>query len=159
MQNRIGPGFAWQETVIGLGILALAAVVAWQTTLIPEHAVYAKVGPKVFPWVAAGLLALMGVLLTIEGLLGGWEHDTSEDTDWASLGWLCGGLLLNVVLISNAGFIVAGTILFVCTARAFGSRQPLRDAAIALVLAIVAYVGFDRVLGYKIGSGLIERCL
>lgn len=159
MQNNAEPGFAWQEVLIGVGVVALAAAVAWQTTLIPEHAVYAKVGPRVIPWVSAGLLAIMGVLLTIEGLRGGWEHEASDDTDWASLAWLCGGLLLNVVLISNAGFIIAGIILFVCTARAFGSRQPLRDAAIALVLAVVAYVGFDRVLGYKIGSGLIERFL
>ena len=50
-------------------------------------------------------------------------------------------------------------MLFVCTARAFKSTQLLRDAAIGFALALVAYVGFDRVLGYKIGSGLIERLI
>ena len=35
----------------------------------------------------------------------------------------------------------------------------LRDAAIGFALALVSYVGFDRVLGYKIGSGLIEGLL
>ena len=44
----------------GVGVLALAALVAWQTTIIPENAIYAKVGPKFFPWISAGLLAAMG---------------------------------------------------------------------------------------------------
>ena len=67
--------------------------------------------------------------------------------------------LLNVALISKLGFIIAGTVLFITTARAFGSRQPLRDGAIGLALAVISYVGFDRLLGYKIGSGLIESLL
>ena len=66
------------------------------------------------------------------------------------------GLLLNITLIEYAGFILSSTLLFLCTARAFGSEQPARDAAIGFALAFVAYVGFDRLLGYKIGSGLIE---
>lgn len=157
--ERSGAGASWQDTAVGVAVLLLAAVVAWQTTVIPENAIYAKVGPKLFPWVTAALLGVMGALLTLSGLRGGWEHEEGGDTDWASLGWLAAGLVLNVVLISYAGFIIAGTLLFVCTARAFGSNQPLRDALIALILAVVAYVGFDRVLGYKIGSGLIERLL
>ena len=152
-------GIAWQDTAVGLGVVALAALVAWQTTVIPENAIYAKVGPKAFPWISALLLAVMGAVLTLEGLRGGWEHEEGAETDWRSLGWLGAGLLLNVVLISVLGFIIAGTILFVSTARAFGSDKPVRDAIIGFVLGVVAYVGFDRVLGYKIGSGLIEGLL
>ena len=159
MTDREKASIAWQDTAVGLGVLCLAAIVAWQTTVIPENALYAKVGPKVFPWLSAGLLGAMGALLTLEGLRGGWEHEDPGDTDWRSLGWLGSGLLLNVLLISQLGFIIAGTILFVCTARAFASEKPLRDALIGLTLAIVAYVAFDRVLGYKIGSGLIEGLL
>ena len=159
MTGQDRSGIAWQDTVVGLGVLALTAVVAWQTTLIPENAIYARVGPKVFPWLAASMLAIMGIILAVEGLRGGWEHEESEGTDWLSLAWLLLGLLLNVILISVIGFIAAGTILFVCTARAFGSTRPLRDAGIGLALGVIAYVGFDRVLGYKIGSGLIERLL
>jgi putative tricarboxylic transport membrane protein len=148
-----------QDTAVGLGVLALAAVVAWQTAIIPENAIYAKVGPKVFPWISAILLAVMGSLLTVAGLLGGWQHEVGGETEWGSLAWLLLGLVLNVALISTAGFIIAGTLLFVCTARAFASRQPARDAAIGLALGVVSFVGFDRVLGYKIGTGLIERLL
>ncbi|MEQ1648530.1 MAG: tripartite tricarboxylate transporter TctB family protein [Hyphomicrobiaceae bacterium] len=152
-------GVVWEDTAVGLGVLALAALVAWQTSIIPENAIYAKVGPKFFAWISAGLLAIMGAALTYEGVTGGWEHEESGETDWRSLGWLLAGLVLNVALISTLGFIIAGSILFVLTARAFGSTQPLRDAAIGFALALVSYVGFDRLLGYKIGTGLIERLL
>lgn len=159
MHKSRAPGVAWQDSVVGLAVLALAAMVAWQTTLIPENAIYAKIGPKLFPWLTAGLLALMGALLTLAGLRGGWEHETEDETDWVALEWLGFGLFLNVMLISSVGFIIAGVLLFVCTARAFGSTQPVRDALIAAFLAVSAYVAFDRVLGYKIGSGIIERLL
>jgi putative tricarboxylic transport membrane protein len=150
---------AVQETLIGVGVLALAALVAWQTSIIPENAIYAKVGPKVFPWLTVGMLALMGVLLTLQGLRGGWEHDPGGQTDWHGFAWLIGGLILNVGLIGVVGFILSSTLLFLCTARAFGSTQPLRDAAIGFALAALSYVGFDRVLGYKIGSGLVETLI
>ena len=159
MEHSARSRIVWQDTAIGVGVLCLAAIVAWQTTVIPENAIYAKVGPKVFPWLSAVLLAAMGSLLTISGLTGGWHHEDPGETDWHSLAWLGSGLLLNVCLISHAGFIVAGTLLFVCTARAFGSHAPVRDALIGLTLGVVAYVGFDRILGYKIGSGLIESLL
>ncbi len=149
----------WQDTAIGIGVLVLAAIVGWQTSVIPENAIYARVGPRVFPWLSTVMLTVMGALLTLQGLRGGWPHDEGGDTDWVTLSWLLAGLLLNVLLIDTAGFIIAGTLLFVCTARAFLSTQPLRDAAIGLTLAIVSYVGFDRVLGYKIGVGIVESLL
>jgi putative tricarboxylic transport membrane protein len=49
--------------------------------------------------------------------------------------------------------------MFPLVARGFGSRAPLRDALIGFVLACVSYVGFDRVLGYKIGTGIIENLI
>ena len=158
-EGGTGHGPAWGATAVGLAVLTLAAVVGWQTTVIPTNALYAQVGPKAIPWIATAMLAVLGALLTLRGLRGGWaleEHGTPRLWGFA---WLLLGLALNVTLIGVAGFIVASTLLFVCTALAFGSRSVLRDAAIGFALALVAYVGFDRVLGYKIGSGLIEGLL
>jgi putative tricarboxylic transport membrane protein len=154
--GNTGSGPAWGDTAVGLAVLALAAVVGWQTTLIPHNALYAQVGPTAIPWLATAMLALLGALLTWRGLRGGWEHEEHGAFDAWGLGWLLAGLVLNVALIGTAGFIIASTALFLCTALAFGSRNVPRDAGIGFALALVAYVGFDRLLGYKIGSGLIE---
>lgn len=163
--GETGEGRRWGEAGIGLGTILLAALAAWQASGIASEGVGSSVGPNVVPWLVAGMLALFGATLTVEALLTkgtanqAGEGDVNDTIDWRSAGWMALGLLVNVGLIEYAGFIVASTLLFVCTARAFGSTSVARDAAIGFTLALVAYLGFDRLLGYKIGSGLIEALL
>jgi putative tricarboxylic transport membrane protein len=149
------------QVVLAIGVLALAGIVAQQTTAIPVSPLYAKVGPTVFPWMVAGGLGILGLLLLVEALRGGWTtgDDANVPVDWRALGWMLAGLVANIVLIGPLGFILASTLLFCCVARAFGSAQLPRDAAVAFVFAALTYVGFARVLGLNIGAGLIERFL
>lgn len=148
------------ELAVAAAVLALAGIVAWQTTLIPTTPLYARIGPKAFPYGVAGMLAILGALLAADALRGGWPNewrDRDWAIDWRALGWVAGGLVANVVLIDPLGFVPAATILFVCVARAFGSLRPLRDAAIAFVFALLVFLGFDRGLGIQIGAGILER--
>lgn len=149
--------------LVGAGVVAFSLLVFYQTTQIPVSPLYSKVGPTVFPYMTAtGLLAL-GVLLIVQALRGQWgETDASKDAEPAdrrSLGWLVLGLVLNVALIGTLGFVIASTILFVCVARAFGSTKWPRDLAIAVALALLAYLGFSRLLGVSIGAGVLEGIL
>lgn len=148
---------AWGDVLVGVGVLAIAAIVAWQTTVIPTSPIYARVGPTFFPWLVSAMLAVLGSVLLVQGFRGGWAKEEQPGYDLLAGAWCVAGLVLNLALIETAGFIIASTVMFLCIARAFGSTKPARDAAIGFVLAFVAYVGFDRLLGYKIGSGLIER--
>jgi putative tricarboxylic transport membrane protein len=149
---------------VALGVIALGVIAAWQTSLVPESA-YAQVGPRLFGWVSSAMLVGCGALLVLDVLRGGWDGDGEfGEIDIPGGLWMIAALVANVALIDlelpglgTVGFTIASTVLFTLTARAFGSLQPLRDAAIGFALAFVAYIGFDRVLGYKIGTGLIER--
>mgnify|MGYP003336578770 CR=1 FL=1 len=156
-----GHRFAVGETIIAAGVLALAAVVLWQTFEIPVSPLYAKVGPTVMPLITAAGLGLLGVLLLIEALRGGWQPDEEKEhaPDNAALAWVAGGLILNVLLISSLGFTISSVILFVCVARGFGSKSILRDAGIGAAFALVAYFGFAQTLGINIGSGLVESAI
>ena len=60
------------------------------------------------------------------------------------------GAFLNAI----GGFIPTATIVFLCTAIAFGSRRYVRDILIGLGIAIVAYVGFVHALGLNLPAGL-----
>ena len=149
------------ETIIGAGVLVLAIVIFWQTMTIPVSPIYAKVGPTVFPMITALGLALLGVLLLFAALTGGWrtEEEKNVTPDRPALLWISAGLVLNVLLISNAGFTIASVILFVCVARGFGSKAIMRDAAIGAAFALVAYFGFAETLGINIGAGIVETAI
>jgi putative tricarboxylic transport membrane protein len=153
--------FALGESVIGAGVLVLAGVVYWQTAVIPISPVYARVGPTAVPTLTAIGLAVLGILLLVEAVRGGWQSQTERELtiDRAALSWIAAGLILNVLLIGPLGFTLASTILFVCVARAFGSRAFVRDAAIAALFALIAYFGFARTLGINIGAGLVENAI
>lgn len=143
-------------------MLALSILLAWQAWVIPGSASYAQVGADVFPWIVAAMLFVLGALLMLHALRGGWSRDIEdapEGADWKSLGWVALGLFVNVATIEAIGFILASSAMFVLIARGFGSVRPLRDGAIGFALALVSYVGFDRILGYKIGSGFIESLI
>ena len=146
--------------LVAFAILLLAAVMAWQTLLIPSEAAYAQVGPAVVPWVVAAILAALGTAILFQALTGRWRVPELEaPLNLRGLAWVAAGLMVNLATISTLGFTLASTALFVCTARAFDSRKPLRDAVIGFALALTAYLGFDRVLDYDIGSGVIEQLL
>jgi len=149
-----------ERILLGLGLLALAGILAWQAALIPAGGEYARVGPSVAPWLVTALLALLGIAFIGAELLGrDFTPPVHGKADRPALLWVAGALLLNMALIESAGFIIATTVLFAVTARGFGSLRPIRDASVGFILAFSAYLAFDRLLGYRIGGGLIEQFL
>jgi putative tricarboxylic transport membrane protein len=69
------------------------------------------------------------------------------------------GLVSFVALLNLAGFVAAGTVLFACTASAFGSRRWLRDALLGITLCATVYITFTYGLGVSLPPGrfLSER--
>jgi putative tricarboxylic transport membrane protein len=65
------------------------------------------------------------------------------------------GLILHLLLLKPLGFVLAGLILFMSVAFAFGSRRLLRDALIGLVLTSLAFVGFSKGLGLQLPPGIL----
>lgn len=53
------------------------------------------------------------------------------------------GLLINLLTIESLGWLIATPLLFVCVARAFGSRRPVVDLAIGLTIAVLTFVVFN----------------
>jgi len=149
------------ETIIAAGVLVLAAVIIWQTAIIPVSPIYAKVGPTIVPYITALGLAGLGLLLLYSALKGGWQPEEEKEItpDRPALLWVTAGLALNVLLISYAGFTIASVVLFICVARGFGSKAILRDAGIGAAFALIAYFGFAQTLGINIGAGILENAL
>lgn len=158
---KTGASPALAETVLGLGTVAAALLAFWQTSIIPVSPLYSKVGPTIFPYIASALLLVLGLLLTIQGLRGGWQPEDEKEVplDWTSMSVVVAGLVANVVLIGPVGFTVASTVMFALIAWGFGSRRPWRDGPIGFALALAAYFGFATGLGVNIGMGPLERAI
>jgi putative tricarboxylic transport membrane protein len=65
------------------------------------------------------------------------------------------GLVSFVALLNLAGFVAAGTLLFACTASAFGSRRWLRDTLVGFTLCAAVYVTFTFGLGVPLPAGAL----
>jgi len=137
--------------LVAIGLLAL-----WQTSVIPVSPIHARVGPTLFPWIAASGLTVIGVLLLVQALRGGFGVEASLAVDRRAIAWVAAGLAANAALIGTAGFVFAAVALFVCVARGFGSRHWPRDLAIGTVIAFGSYYGFEKLLGVNIGAGILE---
>ncbi|THF58001.1 tripartite tricarboxylate transporter TctB family protein [Ollibium composti] len=151
-------GVAMPELLIGLGMLAAAGAVLWQTLAIPVSPLYSKVGPTVFPYITTGGMLVLALLLIKAAVQGGWQPDDEKETptDWKSMGFVAAGLVANMLLIGSLGFTAASVIMFVLVCYGFGSRHPLRDLGMGLVLSLAAYFGFAKALGVNIGAGFFE---
>lgn len=152
---------AMPELLIGIGLLACAAAVAWQTLAIPVSPLYSKVGPTVFPYITMTGMIVLSLLLILAAVRGGWQPQEEKETptDWKAMGIVVAGLVANLVLIQPLGFTAASVIMFVLVCYGFGSKHTLRDALTGLILALAAYFGFARALGVNIGAGFIENQL
>lgn len=139
---------------IGLGLLATAALVVWQSWELRASFGSQTLGPQMMPFLVGLLLVLFGVLTILAGLRGSFP--AREQADWGHVAWIGGGLAAMILLIKTAGFIPAGAVLFAATARGFGSTRAGLDLAIGAVAALLIYLFFVKLLGLTLPSGLTE---
>lgn len=154
------------HTLAGVGVLAAGALMAWGASGIPSDAGYAGVGPNFLPWVVSVALVVCGLLLTLQGLRGGWvvDADAPSSTDgaghpgesgnsaisanWSALAWMAAGVALNAALITRLGFILSCALCFVLAVR--GLR--LAEGRAAAGLGAAAQAGRYLLIGAAIAA-------
>jgi putative tricarboxylic transport membrane protein len=156
-----GRGLRLGEAALGGGVLALGLFVAVQTALIKVAPSNATIGPRLFPFLVAGGLIVVGALLLREALFGDVAHERDGlELDWPAVALVSAGLIAQMLLLETLGWILATTLLFVAVARAFADRRLVLNAAIGLVLTSLAFVLFNQGLGLNLPAGtLVERLL
>ena len=149
---------------VGLFVVLLGLLTLYAAWAIPDSPLYAQVGARAVPYLVGAILVALGLGLSAVALRGGWSGENEEamaapPTNWRALGLLGAGLLVQIALIDWLGFVIAATIQYVLVCAAFGSRHPLRDLAIGIVVTLGAFLGFSRLLGVNIGAGVLEGIL
>ena len=146
------------EVALSAGVLLLGIGAAAVTATLPSEGGYAGIGPNFFPALVSGGLTLLGVWLAAEAFSGGWRNRSPSTDVFAPRPflWVSAGLFAHMALIAWAGFVVAGTVLFICVARGFGSRRPLRDVVLALILTHAIYFFFVKLLNVNLPAGWMQ---
>jgi putative tricarboxylic transport membrane protein len=111
--------------------------------------------------VLAGLLffASVAVLEAVRARKASLSWSPGKGPGWGPAALIAAGMALDLVLMEQAGFVLASTVLFWLTARAFDRQHPGRDAVFALALSAGAYFLFVRVLNVTLPAGFIARWL
>jgi putative tricarboxylic transport membrane protein len=142
---------------IAVFLLIVAAVTAWDSSQLQIAPTYG-LGPKMMAYVVAGGMAVLAVANFILAWRGDFPQRESFDPKTVIL--IVGGFAALIAIIAwGGGFISATAVLFAATAAAFGRRAVLTDLAIGAVLAIAAYLLFDKLLALSLPAGPIERLL
>lgn len=142
--------------VIALGLFALAATIAWNTAGMPLSPGYTRIGPTAAPYAVAAGLALLGIGTLVAALRG--DFPARESSDWPAVLTILAGFVALIAIIGlGGGFIPATAVLFAATARAFGRQALVNDALIGLVLGLVVYLAFSKLLSLTLPQGPLER--
>jgi putative tricarboxylic transport membrane protein len=153
--EKLARGADKPALIVGILLLALAGIVyydASQQTITSNYGL----GPTAMPMVACFGLVLLGLAHLYVAFREGLPKPESADP--AALLWIVGGLVgLIACIAAGAGFVLAITILFACTARGFGRRALAVDAGIGFVLGLVIFLVFAKLLTLLLPVGPFER--
>lgn len=124
------------------------------------------VGPKAFPYVIGAVLVGLGALLAVATLRGdlpdledGEDVDLSQGSDWVTVLKLVAVLVLTIATVGWLGWAISGALLFAGATWALGSRTPVRDLAIGVVLSVGSWYAFHVGLGIPLTPGVLDGIL
>lgn len=143
------------DRILGIAALLLAAVMVIFGYGLDAPFAYEPVGPKAFPLIAAGMIAVCGLILVIKG--GGAVAPIGPGTFRALLA-LSVCLLAYALLFQPLGFVVSTTLLMVPIAMIFGARW-WQGLLSGIAIAVLSFVLFDRVLAVVLPLGVLGGIL
>jgi len=141
--------------VIAGVLLLIALVIFWDASAMQVATTYGM-GPQAMPYlIATGMAALAA-----GNFLLAWRGDfpQRESFDPKAIALILGGLAALIAIIGlGGGFIPATAVLFATTAAAFGRKALVTDLIIGLVLGLIVFLLFDKLLTLSLPAGPIER--
>lgn len=143
--------------IIAVGLLVLAAIVAWDTTRLAAGGAYARVGPQTIPYVIAFCLAGLGIWTIFAAMRR--DFPEREPQEAKPVLWIVGGLVMQMLLLRLTGFSIATGVLFALVARGFGERRFWLSLPSGILIAAFVWLVFARGLQLSLPAGPPEQAL
>ena len=141
--------------LIAVALVAIAAVIFWDSTRLAGVTGYSPVGPATVPYVIAFCLVGLAIWTVFEAMRG--EFPARDKQEFSPVMWVVAGLAAQMLLLKVAGFSIATGLLFAFTARAFGKRELWYSIPLGIVLSFVVWFIFARLLQLSLPAGPFER--
>jgi putative tricarboxylic transport membrane protein len=144
-------------------VVSTYLVVGALTMQIPQTAT--PPGPLFFPTIVIGLGYALAVALACQG----WRHLRSDGDPagraaaeppvrrWRSLALAVGTFAAFVLVLDLLGWLISGALLFWGLATSLGSRRPVFDLAIALIVSSTVQLVFSAGLHLYLPVGILGR--
>ncbi|MCJ8141039.1 tripartite tricarboxylate transporter TctB family protein [Falsirhodobacter halotolerans] len=149
MRNKVR---GQSDVIIGAGLLALCAFMAWRTSLMRPVGASSGAGPTLIPWIMIGGIALLSIWLIIRALRGGPRTGDKESAQGLSYGTIARLSCLAVLLVGYAiaftaiGYLASTLLIFVAALALFGERRPLVLLLVPGIVTGAIYWGFTQLL-------------
>ena len=147
----------WAALCIAAVLMAIAVVLAWDTSRLGAGGAYARIGPQTVPFAIALCLGGLSIWTVFEAIKGYFpERDKQE---FAPVLWIVGGLVAQMALLKVAGFSIATGVLFAMTARGLGRVHLAIVLPAGIVLAGAVWLIFAKLLQLSLPGATLESGL
>lgn len=136
----------FSNVCLGLGFVILGAVVyfmAGQLQLTTRG-----IGPGGYPRVIAAMMIILGAILAIENVVGGFpkpEFSMENPRGWLRTALLIIGTLIYISLLRKLGFLLLTPFLMGYALVLFGHKEWKRVVGISVLTTVVIYLLFVKV--------------
>ncbi len=150
-----GSGLRIGEAILGGVVLGLGLFITYETSMLEVAASNAAIGPRLFPYLIAAGLVIVGALVLRQAFFGHIAHESGFQLDWRAFSLVAAGLIVQMLLLESLGWIIATTLMFVTTTLAFRERRILISVAIGIVLTGLTFWVFNYGLGLTLPAGSV----
>lgn len=145
------------DLLIGIGLLAFAALYYRESFAITVGFASDRLGPTFFPRLLALLLAACGIALIRRSATGRSDANPLPAVRIGLFAWTVGLTLAYAVLLTPLGYLVATMLYMLAMSLALGYRQILGLFGSAVAVTITLYLVFARALHVLVPMGPFWR--
>lgn len=132
----------------GVMFIAVSSFFAHQTLTKYDLGTSADMGPGYFPMLFSALLALVGVMVLLQGFR---EPAESGAQDWLgeqkTAGLIIGGMILFALLLMPLGFLLSSLILLTMLVMSLHRENLKRVLVFSAILILASHLLFSKALG------------
>jgi putative tricarboxylic transport membrane protein len=143
------------DRVLGVFALLFAALIAWKGWGLEAPFAYEPVGPRAFPLMLAGVIALCGAWLLVRGR---GEAESNPPGANSRIAVMVGLIVVYALVFQWLGFIIATALMCICVGCLFGGRW-LQCVIGGVAMGIAFYLLFDKVFDVVLPTGVLGGVL